>query len=207
MYTDWSGQRDDQTRYAYQVCKGVQLIVRSEACHNSVPTGRICQPGEILNVSERVVMPNVRDDGGEQTFLRLAEGGFAFEYNRKTGKTVAAPVDVKKEVQYEEITKFAFSYDENKAKVTVYVDLEGVGEIERNVNVDFGPRSFDLRVQGLRGSNFRLRITELYDMIEPAKCKFRVKQDKIVLFLKCGTPCVPFSSWQKLSSGASDPGL
>ena len=64
-----------------------------------------------------------------------------------------------------------------------------------------GPR----RASQIAGKNYRLLISELYDMIEPKDCRFKCKQDKIVLLLKCGTPIVPFSSWQKLSSGAADP--
>lgn len=191
-------------RYCYVVAKGVQLIVRSEACHNSVPTGRICQPGERLNVSERVSLAGVRDDGGDQTFLRLAEGGFAFEFNRKTGAAVAVAAEVERAVAYTEIKTFAFAFDEAKAKVSVYVDLPGVHDLEpARVAVDFGPRSFDVRVEGLGGANYRLKIPELYDVVDPDKCKFRVKRDKLVLTLKTGIPVVPFSSWQTLTSGSN----
>ena len=191
-------------RYCYVVAKGVQLIVRSEACHNSVPTGRICQPGERLNVSERVSLAGVRDDGGDQTFLRLAEGGFAFEFNRKTGAAVATEVEVQRDATYEAITKFAFSFDEGKAKVDVYVDLEGVHTIDpKGVHVAFTSRSLDVRVDDLNGANYRLKIPELYDVIEPEKSRFRIKKNKIVLILKTGIPVVPFSSWQTLTSGAA----
>ena len=71
------------------------------------------------------------------------------------------------------------------------------------VAVDFGPRSFDVRVEGLGGANYRLKIPELYDVVDPDKCKFRVKRDKLVLTLKTGIPVVPFSSWQTLTSGSN----
>ena len=71
------------------------------------------QPGEIIQVAEMVVVnkqtnkeqqrlvevcqrqnnifqvPGARDDGGDQTFLRLVDGGFAFRFNRKTGAAVS----------------------------------------------------------------------------------------------------------------------
>ena len=53
--------------------------------------------------------------------------------------------------------------------------------------------------------NQRLLVPELYDVIVPARCRCRVKKDKVVLLLKTGPPVVPFSAWQKLSSGAADP--
>ena len=55
------------------------------------------------------------------------------------------------------------------------------------------------------GVNQRLLVPELYDVIVPARCRCRVKKDKVVLLLKTGPPVVPFSAWQKLSSGAADP--
>ena len=204
MYSNWGAQRVDSTRYSYTVKKGVQLIVRSGADHNSVPTGRIVQPGERLNVSEKVEAAGGRDDGGDQVFLRLAEGGFAFVYNRKTGDAVVEAAPLEDATTYQEILTYAYDWDETKARVSVYVDLEGVGDIdERCVAVDFGNQSFDVRVDGLGGKNYRLKIPELYDMIEPDKCKYRIKKNKVVLVLKAGTPCVPFSAWQKLSSSAA----
>jgi len=44
-------------------------------------------------------------------------------------------------------------------------------------------------------------------MIDPPRCRCRVKKDKVVLLLKTGHPAVPFSAWQKLSSGAADPAV
>ena len=55
------------------------------------------------------------------------------------------------------------------------------------------------------GVNQRLLVPELYDVIVPARCRCRVKKDRVVLLLKTGPPVVPFSAWQKLSSGAADP--
>ena len=55
------------------------------------------------------------------------------------------------------------------------------------------------------GVNQRLLVPELYDVIVPARCRCRVKKNKVVLLLKTGPPVVPFSAWQNLSSGAADP--
>ena len=51
----------------------------------------------------------------------------------------------------------------------------------------------------------RLLVPELYDMIDPPKCKFRVKPDRLVIILKTGPSVVPFSTWSKLNANTSDP--
>jgi len=101
---------------------------------------------------------------------------------------------------FSEIDRYAFSHDEKKKRVSVYVDLPGVhGLPEDRVVVTYGARSLDLCVYDLHGINFRLKVPELYDTLEPAVCSHRVKPDKIVLTLKTGTPIVPFGSWSQLT--------
>ena len=72
------------------------------------------------------------------------------------------------------------------------------------MTADFGPRNFDVRIFGLGANgerNYRLRVPETYDTLEPAKCTLKIKPDKIVLNLKTGTPIVPFGSWSRLAKG------
>lgn len=90
------------------------------------------------------------------------------------------------------------------AKVTVYIDegLVGVGAIPReSVTCDFTTDSFDLKVCGLRGKNFRLIKLNLEKDIDPAACRLKVKKDKVILKLaKVKGEFGSFESWTRLTS-------
>jgi len=81
----------------------------------------------------------------------------------------------------------------------LFSEIDRHGLPEDRVVVTYGARSLDLCVYDLHGINFRLKVPELYDTLEPAVCSHRVKPDKIVLTLKTGTPIVPFGSWSQLT--------
>lgn len=66
-------------------------------------------------------------------------------------------------MKYESIVKFG--WDQNKAKVKIYITsgLDGVGKIPKeNTTCEYEDNSLDLKVQGLNGKNYRLRIPELH---------------------------------------------
>ena len=55
------------------------------------------------------------------------------------------------------------------------------------------------RVRGLRGKDFRLHIPETWDTLDHAKCKLRIKPDKLVISLAKGAPLRHFGqSWEQL---------
>ena len=191
LYTRWTEGRPDVAKYAYVVRS--KTDVRTGPGPDAEPTGRVLEADQRIEVSERRTLEDA------QTFLKLADaaGGWV---DAAAAEEVALP----KPVAYEPITTFAFDWDDRKGRVTVYLTLPGVHELpEGSVQADFGERSLDLRGHG--GVNQRLLVPELYDVIVPARCRCRVKKDKVVLLLKTGPPVVPFSAWQKLSSGAADP--
>jgi hypothetical protein len=206
LYSRWTEGRPDVAKHCYVIRAGVQLTVRSGPSHDAEPTGRILKAGERIEVSERIAVENAVQGATPQTFLKIAdaEGGWAFSTNRRTGVAVVEEVALAPPTAYDTIESFAYAWDEKKGLVTVYVTLAGVHELPKGaVSVHFGERSFDLKVRG--AVNRRLVVPELYDMIDPPRCRCRVKKDKVVLLLKTGHPAVPFSAWQKLSSGAADP--
>ena len=193
LYTRWTEGRPDVAKYAYVVRS--KTDVRTGPGPDAEPTGRVLEADQRIEVSERRTLEDA------QTFLKLADaaGGWV---DAAAAEEVALP----KPVAYEPITTFAFDWDDRKGRVTVYLTLPGVHELpEGSVQADFGERSLDLRVHG--GVNQRLLVPELYDVIVPARCRCRVKKDKVVVLLKTGPPVVPFSAWQKhgRAPGAADP--
>merc|ERR1711907_330536 len=85
-------------------------------------------------------------------------------------------------VEWAEGPSFAWDQGEHNSQwVSVYLmsGLEGVGEIKDDVSCDFSKDSFDLRIVGLHGKNYRLFKTNLDKEIDPDKSKIVVKKDKI----------------------------
>ena len=87
--------------------------------------------------------------------------------------------------KYVPIDRFSFDAGGyNAPNVTLYVPLPSVGSIPReNVTCDFTPSSFDLIVKDLNGKSYRLFKDNLEKDIDPEKCKYLVKADKVVLKL------------------------
>jgi calcyclin binding protein len=79
-----------------------------------------------------------------------------------------------------------FAWDQGSygsAKIEVFVDLDGVGEVKDKVTVHFGTSSFDLKVMDLHGKNYRLLKDNLEKDIIPEQCSFVVKKNKLVIKL------------------------
>lgn len=98
----------------------------------------------------------------------------------------STPTRVKKSV-----AKYAWS-DEGK-KVCVYLNLEGVGELEsESVQIISDNTSLKVSVIGLNGDDYEFVLTKLYE--EVSSVTMRKKKDKIVLGLIKKTQV----SWLKL---------
>ena len=79
-----------------------------------------------------------------------------------------------------------YGWDQSGQKVKVYVTsgVDGIGKIPKdNISCEFEDQSFDLRIQGLNGKNFRLRIAPLQHPIDLAKCSFNVKSNGVSITL------------------------
>lgn len=96
-----------------------------------------------------------------------------------------APVVVSPLTKYVSIDRFSFDaggYD--TPFVTLYIPLPGVGSIApENVECKFTKDSFDLIVRDLQGKSYRLVKDNLEKDIDPAKSKYIIKSDKVVLKL------------------------
>ena len=92
------------------------------------------------------------------------------------------------------------------AKVTVYIDegLEGVGAIPRaNVTCDFTSDSFDLKVVGLNGRNYRVVKRNLEKDIDPTASTLKVRKNKVILKLAKVEGEYGYESWTRLTSTKS----
>lgn len=96
-----------------------------------------------------------------------------------------------------------FSWDQgsyNSPTVTVYVEIPNVGSVKDNVQVEFGKCSFDLKVHGCDGRNYRLIKDNLDKDIVPEQSKFIVKKDKVVIKLQKVKGEYSYDSWTSLTA-------
>jgi len=82
-----------------------------------------------------------------------------------------------------QITNYA--WDQSDAFVKLYVTLEGVHQIPaENVTCNFTQRSAELIVNDLNGKNHILRLLKLMNPIQQKVSYYKVKTDKVVVFMK-----------------------
>ncbi|KAG7386113.1 hypothetical protein PHYPSEUDO_000620 [Phytophthora pseudosyringae] len=90
--------------------------------------------------------------------------------------------------RFAEISRFGWEDDGyGKEKVAVYVmsGIDGVGNLPKeNVTCSFTKTSFDLKIIGLDGKNYRLFKQHLEKEIDPAKSSFRVKKNRVTISLR-----------------------
>jgi len=113
--------------------------------------------------------------------------------------TVTAPLTKK----YVPIDRFAFDAGgHNSQFVSIYVDLPGVGSIERdNIKCEFTTTTVDLVVHDLKGKSYRMYRDNLDKDIDAEKCKYIVKSDKIIVKLaKCKGEYGSYDYWTDLTA-------
>jgi len=104
---------------------------------------------------------------------------------------------------WSEIPSFAWDQGEYGSKwVTVYCtnSLEGVGEVKKDVTCDFTKDSFDLKVPGLNGKNYRLLKLNLDKDIIPEESTFKVKKNGVNVKLKKVKGEYSYENWTDLTS-------
>lgn len=72
----------------------------------------------------------------------------------------------------------------NTPWVNVMVHVDGAGTVKDKVTCDFGQDSFDLRVVGACGKNYRLLVEALDKDIVPDESKIIVKKNRVTVKLK-----------------------
>lgn len=110
------------------------------------------------------------------------------------------PVVVKSAGPWTEITTFSLDlggYD--KPHVTVDIRLKGIEALpSENVICDFTQSSFDLKVVGLDGQNYRFLKTNLDKDVVPADCSVKVKKNHVIVSLQKVKGEYGFDSWTDL---------
>jgi len=101
-------------------------------------------------------------------------------------------------LQYIPINTFGFdagSY--NSAFVTLYISVNNI--VSDKVTCDFTKESFDLKICDDSGKWHRLYRDNLEKEIDPEKCKFKVKSDKVVIKLGKVKGEFGFDNWNNLT--------
>ena len=105
-------------------------------------------------------------------------------------------------VQYKVIDPFSFDAGGSTDQyVSIYLPLKGVGSISKdNIKCHFDKDGFDITVQDLDGTNYRLKKDNLEHDIVPDKSKFVVKPNKVILKLaKVKGEYGSYDFWSKLT--------
>jgi len=96
----------------------------------------------------------------------------------------------------------SFAWDQgsyNSPSISVFIDLDGVGNVKDRVTVDFDKHSFDLKVLDLDGKNYRLIKDNLEKDIVPSQSSFVVKKNKVVLKLQKVKGEYSYDQWTALT--------
>jgi len=133
-----------------------------------------------------------------------AQGGYvaSAQADKPSEPPAAAParVDVRSAGPWTEITTFALDlggYD--KPFVSVDVRLKGVEALPKeNVTCDFTESSFDLKVVGLDGQNYRFLRTNLDKDIKPIDSEVKVKKNHVIVSLAKVKGDYGYDSWMDL---------
>jgi calcyclin binding protein len=122
-------------------------------------------------------------------------------------KIASAPAQAEKDgMTWNEVPSFAWDQGEHSSQwVSVYLmsGLDGIGEVKEGVTCNFTSSSFDLKIVGLDGKNYRLSKTNLDKEIDPEKSKIVVKKDKVTIKLKKIKGQYGFEHWGDLVSKKS----
>ena len=109
----------------------------------------------------------------------------------------AVPAASAADVTTYETLKYGFSSEGADVEVLL-LDLPGVGALPRDaVSCDFTATSFDLRIRGLAGRNYRLRIPQLEKEIVPHDSRVVVGKSRVTLKLR---KAQPWDWWDGLAS-------
>lgn len=104
-------------------------------------------------------------------------------------------------LKYIPITDFAWDQGGyNSPMVTVYIELNGVGNVKDHVECHFTQSSFDVTVHGLNGKDYRLIKDNLEKDIVPEQSKFIVKKNKIVVKLQKVKGEYSYDHWAHLTA-------
>ncbi|GMH53011.1 hypothetical protein TrRE_jg10016 [Triparma retinervis] len=111
------------------------------------------------------------------------------------------PPPVPTSTVYIPIDKFMFDPGEyNSKSLSIYITagMDNIVDSKDSVSCDFSETSFDLKVMGHNGKNFRLNRDNLAHSIDPLKSKYLVKQSKIIVKLAKCKGEFSYDHWESL---------
>ena len=74
-------------------------------------------------------------------------------------------------------------------RIYILSGLDGIGKhSKQDIDCEFNDQSIDLRILNFNGKNWRLKLSPLNGLIDPASCKLKVKSNSISLELKKAKP-------------------
>jgi len=98
-----------------------------------------------------------------------------------------------------EISDVAFADEQDKSCISVYMTLPGVHEIPANkVCIWFRASSLEVRVVDLNGKNWCWVAQELWGQIDPDRCTYKIRRDKLSLKLSKRQSARSWDRWEKL---------
>jgi len=86
-----------------------------------------------------------------------------------------------------------YMFLDEKKKVKIYIEIEGIGALEDQISCDFGSESFKLTIQDQDDSIRVLNVEDLSRPIDAAKSKLTLKPNKIVISLHKDTQTTWYS--------------
>eukprot|EP00916_Digyalum_oweni_P022206 GHVL01036833.1.p1 GENE.GHVL01036833.1~~GHVL01036833.1.p1 ORF type:complete len:254 (-),score=48.30 GHVL01036833.1:351-1037(-) len=90
-----------------------------------------------------------------------------------------------------------FSWNQEGDKIKVYIDLPGVHTVPAaNIKFTAEEKSFDFKVEGLDGKDYRLNMPNTAHSIKPKDCTYRVKNNAVSITLVKADS----SNWADLSA-------
>jgi len=142
------------------------------------------------------IAKNEEDSEGSKLKSSIAEAGelsYYYAHNRSVGEDEKAPKEppqvlarrkLEEDESLIEKTISSFILDDGKKYVKAHITLEGVGSLpEGAITCEFGERNFDLKVRQGKYIN-RLNVSKLLEFIVPDESKLKVKEDKVVVWLR-----------------------
>lgn len=119
-----------------------------------------------------------------------------------SGNTQQCPPSIKvaSEKKCYDVKLSNYAWDQSDKFVKLFISLEKVDTLEPDqVSCLFTRRSVELRVRGLENRNYFLPINNLLMDIDESKSHWKVKKDKVVVFLSKVEP----SEWKHLTLSES----
>ena len=142
-----------------------------------------------------IVVPSNATAVVDKSVLPVVEAAIAAPVRAKVLSTKAASVT------YIPIETFSWDQGEYGSQtLSIFVDLPGVGAIKDDVEFSCTKSTFDLKITGLEGKNYRLVKENLDKDIVVKESKILVKKDKVVIKLRKVKGEYSYENWSSLTS-------